>query len=311
MAGTMWDFVNEFLAHLASGRHLSAHTVRAYRTDLERFATEVARFRNTTPETIKVAELTPDDVRAFLVALARSGLSKRSQQRALAAIRSFFRWAERSRFSLSNPARRVRTPKASRPLPRVLSVEEVTQILDQAPPDSREPQDLRDRALLELLYAAGLRISEALSLTWEDLDWHERSVRVFGKGGKERIVPVGEPAIRALRSWKKAAEALGGDLPELVFVDPRKGRPLSDRSARRIVEAWRRRAGIQARVHPHLFRHSFATHLLESGADLRAIQELLGHSSLATTERYTHVDTARLLEVYRRSHPRAKGKASG
>lgn len=307
----MWSFVNDFLAHLASERRLSAHTVRAYGTDLNRFVLEVARFHNASPESIDLAALTPDDVRAFLVALARSGLSKRSQQRALAAIRSFFRWAERSSRSPQNPARRVRTPKASRPLPRVLSVEEVTQILDQDPPDREEPLALRDRALLELLYSSGLRISEALSLTWEDLDWHERSVRVVGKGGKERIVPVGEPAIRALRSWKKAAEALGSDLSERVFVDPRTGRPLSDRSARRIVEAWRRRAGIQARVHPHLFRHSFATHLLESGADLRAIQELLGHSSLATTERYTHVDTARLLEVYRRSHPRAKGKTAG
>ncbi len=302
----MQALIEEFLKHLESERRLSPHTIRAYRNDLQRFAAEVASFQNQDLHQIDLASLRPEDLRAFLAAVARQGLSKRSQGRALAAVRSFFRWAERRGFSPGNPGLRIRTPRASRPLPRVLTVEEVARILDQQPEDAGEPRVLRDRALLELLYSSGLRIAEALQLTWSDFDWHDRSVRVMGKGGKERIVPVGEPALQALRAWRQATAKLTGEAGERVFFDPANGRPLSDRSARRITERWRRRAGVEARVHPHLFRHSFATHLLESGADLRAIQELLGHASLATTERYTHVDAARLLEVFQRSHPRAR-----
>lgn len=305
----MRTLIEDFLAHLESERHLSPHTLRAYRSELSRFLEEVGRFRGLDPERLEVESLTVEDLRAFLVALARCGLSKRSQGRAIAAVRSFFRWLEKIGRLATNPAARLRTPKAARRLPRVLPLHEVAQLLEEPPPGTDLPRYLRDRALLELLYASGLRIAEALRLTWEDLDWREQTVRVLGKGNKERIVPVGEPALRALRSWKAAWLECAGSAASAsreIFVDPECGTVISDRSARRILERWRKSAGLASPVHPHLLRHSFATHLLESGADLRAIQELLGHASLATTQKYTHVDAARLLEVYRSTHPRAR-----
>jgi integrase/recombinase XerC len=211
----------------------------------------------------------------------------------------------------ANPAAPVATPKAPQTLPRHLRPGEIESLLEAPAGDS--DLERRDRALLELLYATGLRVSEAMSLDWLELDLKGRTLRVIGKGDKERMVPFGRPALEALRAWRERwpgvrRETAGDGDP--VFLNARGGR-LTDRSARRVVDRWVDAAALARGVHPHTLRHTFATHLLEAGADLRAIQELLGHASLATTQRYTHVDIERLLTVYRGAHPRARGGAHG
>jgi len=249
-------------------------------------------------------------VRSFVAALSRSGVGRKSQGRALSALRTFFRWACRVGELAANPAARVPTPKAPKTLPRHLRPGEIESLIEAPAGDS--DLERRDRALLELLYATGLRVAEAVSLDWRDLDLKGRTLRVVGKGDKERMVPFGKPALAALRAWRERWEGVrkvgdGDDDP--VFLNARGGR-LTDRSARRVVDRWVEATALARGVHPHTLRHTFATHLLEAGADLRAIQELLGHASLATTQRYTHVDIERLLAVYRDAHPRARAESS-
>jgi integrase/recombinase XerC len=247
-------------------------------------------------------------VRSFLASLARSGIGKRSQARNLSAVRSLFRFACREGVVENNPATAVRSPKQPRPLPRHLRPGELESLLDAAGGD--KPLERRNLALLELLYAAGLRVSELVSLDWQDLDLEGRVLRVIGKGGKERMVPFGVPAANALRHWLEVWDEIRDAEPgveEPVFLNYR-GDRLGDRSVRRIIDRCVEKAAVASGVHPHTLRHTFATHLLEGGADLRAIQELLGHSSLSTTQRYTHLEVDRLLNVYRESHPRAKEK---
>ena len=262
-------------------------------------------------------------MRAFLGALGREGLGKRSQGRVLAAVRGLFRWAVREGELPASPAAGIRTPKAPQRLPRHLRPAEVEAVLEAAAAPAESRLDtaaaarlgLRDRALVELLYASGLRVGELVSLDWRDLDLQARVLRVVGKGGKERMVPFGAPAAGALRAWLAAWEDVRAGAPAAagededtmpVFLNARGGR-LSDRSVRRILDRCVEQAALATGVHPHTLRHSFATHLLEAGADLRAIQELLGHSSLSTTQKYTHIEVERLLAVYREAHPRAKG----
>ena len=249
-------------------------------------------------------------MRSFLASLTRHGLGKRSQGRALAAVRSLFRFACREGVVGTNPAAGVRTPKHPRKLPRHLRPGEIETLIES--PAGDEPLARRDRALLELLYASGLRVGELVSLDWGDLDLEGRVLRVLGKGGKERMVPFGQPAAQALRAWLEAWETVRGAAPaagrdEPVFLN-RSGRRLTDRSVRRLIDRYTAGAGLPAGVHPHTLRHTFATHLLEGGADLRSIQELLGHSSLSTTQKYTHLELERLLAVYREGHPRARRK---
>lgn len=304
-------WIEDFLTHLEAERRLSQHTVRAYRGDLERFAAFLPDWSGTAASVLDPAEIESDAVRAHLAARTRAGASAKSRARELAALRSFFSWATRTGRRESNPARSVRSPKVAKTLPRHLRPGEVEPLIEDALPPSEDPAAVaRDRAIAELLYATGLRVGELVSLDWEDLDLGGRSLRVLGKGGKERIVPFGKPAATALRNWADSWEAVraratgpADDAP--VFLNLRGGR-LSARAVRTIVDRRARDAGVAGGVHPHMLRHSFATHLLEGGADLRAIQELLGHSSLATTQRYTHLDVDRLLEVYRGSHPRAR-----
>ena len=303
----MRALIDRFLEHLADERGLSAHTVTAYRADLGRFLDFLAReFLDRPAAALTPADVDPLAVRSFLAALDRDGLGRRSQGRALAALRTFFRWACRVGEAAANPAARVRTPKAPRTLPGHLRPGEIENLLEA--PSGDEPVAARDRAILELLYASGLRVSELVSLDWSDLDLKERVLRVVGKGNKERMVPFGRPAQQALRIWRERWPEVrrpGLDADEPVFLNARGGR-LSDRSVRRILDHWVEVAATARGVHPHTLRHTFATHLLEGGADLRAIQELLGHASLATTQRYTHVDVERLLSVYRETHPRAR-----
>jgi integrase/recombinase XerC len=247
-------------------------------------------------------------VRSFLAYLTGKGLSKKTQARMLSAVRSLFRYACREGLLAANPAQAVRTPKIPQTLPRHLRPGEVENLVE-APTaaDGDEPLALRDRALLELLYASGLRVSELVGLDWTDVDLSSRVVRVLGKGRKERMVPFGRKAEEALRAWLAVWAGLRKEVDEAepVFLNTF-GTRLTDRSVRRVIDKWVDDAGVAQGVHPHTLRHTFATHLLENGADLRAIQELLGHSSLSTTQKYTHLDVERLLAVYRDAHPRAR-----
>lgn len=294
--------LDEFTAYLRDERNLSPHTLRAY----EREAADFREFAATEMGCDGPAAVTPAIVRAYLAHLHGRRLSRLSMQRALGALRTFFRFLAREGWVASNPARVVPTPRAHKALPEVVSVTEVGQLLS-ALPDS--PAGRRDRAALELLYGSGLRAAELVGLDLDDVDLGRRLVRVRGKGGKERVVPFGHPAEVALRAYlpdRAAWRSAAGDVDrgEPVFVNQRGGR-LSDRSLRRILDAAVRHLASVHHLHPHTLRHAFATHLLEAGMDLRAIQELLGHASLSTTQRYTHLDLAHLMATYRKAHPKA------
>jgi integrase/recombinase XerC len=311
--------IARFLEHLRDERIVSPHTLRAYAGDLGRFSAFLAGFLGKAPEEVEAGDADPLAVRSFAAALARQGLGAKSRGRALAAVKSLFRFACREGVLAGNPAAAVRSPKPPQTLPRHLRPGETEGLLEAPAGEGALP--LRDRALLELLYASGLRVGELVSLDWGEVDLRSRVLRVVGKGGKERMVPFGRPAAEALAAWLRQWEEVrcgdghardrghggGGGRPgeEPVFLNHRGGR-LSERSVRRLLDRWVRAAGVAPGVHPHTLRHTFATHLLEGGADLRAIQELLGHSSLATTQRYTHLEVERLLAVYREAHPRAR-----
>lgn len=244
-------------------------------------------------------------VRSYLAHLRAEGISKTSIGRHLSALRTFFAFLRREGRVASNPPKAVGTPRRDRTLPRTLSVDEAAAVVEAK---GREGAlGTRDRALLELLYATGLRVSELVGLRFEDVDLSARQVRTVGKGRKERVVPFGQPAAAALRAWLKARAAFAPAARDagFVFLNARASR-LTDRSVRRILDRAVLSAAVPRHASPHALRHSFATHLLAAGADLRSIQELLGHASLSTTQRYTHLDAERLIEVYRKSHPRAE-----
>ena len=316
--GHLEALVVRYLEHLADERGLSGHTVRGYGADLERFVAFLARdFLGRPAESLAPADVDRLAVRSFVAARARSGLARTSQGRALSAVKGLFRFAVREGVLTASPARGVRTPKAPKTLPRHLRPGEIESLIEAAgDPAANGPASealrLRDRAILELLYATGLRVGELVSLDWPDLDLSARVLRTLGKGGKERMVPFGREAEAALRAWlarwNEVREEAGAAAPddEPVFLNHRGGR-LTDRSVRRLVDRAVAVASLAQGVHPHTLRHTFATHLLEAGADLRSIQELLGHASLSTTQRNTHLDIDRLLNVYRESHPKAKG----
>ena len=285
--------VGSFLEYLGVERGASPHTLRSYAADLTEFTRFLADERiGGLPEADTRA------VRAYVARLHQRRLSKATIARKLAAVRSCFRFLARRAALPTNPARQVRSPRLGRRLPSFLPVDEATVLLN-APPEP-SAAGARDRALLELLYASGLRVAEGCGLDLDDLDEARRTVRVVGKGDKERVVPVGETALEALA----AHLAMRGRRRGPLFLNARGGR-LTPRSAHRIVRARARQAGIDQRVTPHTLRHSFATHMLGAGADLRLIQELLGHSRLSTTQRYTHVSPEHLMRVYDRAHPRA------
>ncbi|HEV2843533.1 MAG TPA: tyrosine recombinase XerC, partial [Thermoanaerobaculia bacterium] len=276
--------------------------------DLTMFHEFLSRdFLGKEPDEVRPGDVDPLAVRSFLAAITRKGLAKKSQGRTLSAVRSLFRFACREGILEANPAQGVKTPKAPKTLPRHLRPGEVESLIEA--PSGDAPLERRDRALLEVLYAAGLRVSELVGLDWKDIDLSARVLRVMGKGSKERMVPFGRPAAEALRAWLEVWETARGAKDdgdgEPVFLNRFGGR-LTDRSVRRVIDRWVDAASVARGVHPHTLRHTFATHLLENGADLRAIQELLGHSSLSTTQKYTHLEVERLLSVYRDAHPRAR-----
>jgi integrase/recombinase XerC len=307
---TLARAIEGFESYLADERRFSPRTVLAYQTDLERFVEFWEReFGEGPAAKTRLSAVDGLAVRSYMAALHRAGLKNRSIARHLSTLRSFFRWACREGHLEKSPAAGLPSPKTPRTLPRALSLADTESLLAKGEEDS-VPQ--RERALFELLYAAGLRVSEAAGLDVEDVDLSSRLVRVVGKGSRERIVPFGEEAEDALRSYLPVRAALrhaarGGDPAtegEPLFVNRRGGR-LTTRSMARLLKRRLRAAGLPADISPHALRHTFATHLLEAGADLRSIQELLGHASLSTTQKYTHLDAAHLDAVYRHAHPKA------
>jgi integrase/recombinase XerC len=286
--------VGAFLRYLATERGASAHTIRSYRTDLLDCIAFLER-----RGLGALADADARVIRGYLADLHARGLARTSMARRLATLRSFFRFLVRRGRARVNPAREVRTPRLPGRLPAHLPIDQSDALFRS--PVGDDQADRRDRAILEVLYAAGVRVAELSGLDVEDVDLREGSVRVLGKGRKERIVPLGGKAVAALHEYLGVRESSRGAL----FRNARGGR-LTVRSLHRIVRARARTAGLAGRVTPHTLRHTFATHLLDAGADLRLIQELLGHARLSTTQRYTHVSADRLAKVYDAAHPRAR-----
>jgi tyrosine recombinase XerC len=298
------DRVTAFLKFLELNRNTSRHTVRAYESDLGQFLRHVATERRVRRAEVDPSSLTRADVRGFMAAVHAQGLSRATAARKLSAVRTFLRYLRREQLIEGDPGGLVPTPKRDVRMPAHLSEHEMQALL--AAPSTDDPLGRRDRAILELFYASGLRLSELAGLDLDDVNVSAKMVRVLGKGGKERLVPFGGPAASALRAYLKDRDALVNDSGgEQLFVNYR-GARLTARSIDRLVRRYVSAVSIRLGISPHALRHSFATHLLQRGADLRVIQELLGHSRISTTQRYTHVNAAQLLEVYNKTHPRAQ-----
>ncbi len=287
------DYSNFFIRYLVAERGASEHTIRSYRKDLEIFLDYVQP---------SAGDIEMMDVRGFVAGQISSGLSKSTVGRRLATIKSFFRFLQREGYIKINPARLVNTPKMAKPLPKFLTVDDVFSLIEK--PEGIGFGSVRDRAILELLYSSGLRVSELSSLNSDDLNSREGFVKVRGKGRKERIVPMGKKAVEALKAYM-IERVLLKKKDRALFLN-RSGTRLTDRGVRRIVVKYARAVLQDSRIGPHTLRHTFATHLLQGGADLRVIQELLGHSSLSTTQKYTHLDITHLMDVYDKAHPMAK-----
>jgi len=291
-----------FCRYLETERNVSPHTLSAYRLDLEQLALFVTREASRSAEIADVDHLL---LRRYLAQMGKHA-KKSSVGRKLAAIRSFFRFLLREGLVAKNPAELISTPRKENRLPFHLDIDQVTTLVEA--PQETEKDALRDRAILEMLYSCGLRVSELTGLAIGDLDLAGGMVRVLGKGGKERIVPVGSRALDAIRAYLQMRGELAGSGP--LFLNTR-GQRINRRSVARIVDAHVLRIAAFKRISPHILRHTFATHMLEGGADLRAIQELLGHASLSTTQKYTHVSIDRLMDVYDKAHPKAHTKKEG
>ena len=323
------QIVERFLNYLDSERNFSAHTVRSYSADLVQYCGFLAARADMAvggfsgaAETITVEDLPgpdelpvetleelilaagPMDIRAYLAIMRNSEYSKATIARKLATLRSFYKFLVRSGGVEASPVAVVRTPRQDKRLPKCLDIEQIEALLGA--PDGETLLGSRDRAILETIYSAGLRISELVALNIEDLDEFSGIVRIRGKGKKERLSPLGPKAVEAIDGWLvKRGAAFGQARRGALFVNSR-GRRISDRSIRRNLQKYLAIAGIPADISPHTLRHSFATHMLNAGADLRSVQELLGHESLSTTQIYTHLTTRRLKEVYDRAHPMAR-----
>ncbi len=289
-----------FLLHLRNEKNVSPHTERGYRSDLEQLA-EFLGDRD-------IAGIGHQDLRQFLGHLIAGKTKRSSLARKLSAVRAFFKYLHREGIVQGNPARLIATPKQDKRLPSVLTVDDALRLMNA--PEGDAVDDLRDRAVLETLYSTGIRASELVGINFEDINRNDRLIRIRGKGRKERIVPVGRKALDAVDAY--SARKNDKDKGTSVFTGP-SGKRLTARTVQRILGNYRKKLGLSQKTSPHTLRHSFATHLLESGADLRAIQELLGHASLSTTQRYTHVNLDSLMETYDKAHPRAKkgGHGSG
>lgn len=298
----MRSAIGRFLRYLDVERNASPLTIKSYREDLTALAEYLEASFGRLP---RPGELTPVDLRSYVAALHEAGYAKSSVARRLASLRSFFRFGLREGLVENNPAKPLRNPRRDHKLPHFLSTREIGQLLSAPEKDSL---GLRDRAILETTYSAGLRVSEVVGINDGDLDMEDGLVRIRGKGRRERLAPLGSFAIRAIRRWLRRRELSprepsGPAAP--VFVN-RFGRRLTTRSVGRMLEKYLKQTSLDLRTTPHTLRHSFATHLLDRGADIRSVQELLGHKSLVTTQIYTHVSTAGLRAAYEKAHPRAK-----
>lgn len=293
------EWLQRFERHLATERRLSPHTVSGYARDLAALVEHCDR------EGIgEWAALDSQHVRVFAARSHAAGLGPRSIQRRLSCLRTWFEFLLREKVIRSNPAVEIRAPKAARRLPHTLDADRIARLLEIPATDALAR---RDRALMELCYSSGLRLAELVGLDLLDLDLADRTVRVTGKGSKARIVPVGRKAAEALAHWLGERAALAAVGETALFV-ARNGRRLGPRAVQTRIAHWARVQGLGVHVHPHLFRHSFATHLLESSRDLRGVQELLGHADISTTQVYTHLDFQHLARIYDSSHPRARRK---
>ncbi|MBI4690079.1 MAG: tyrosine recombinase XerC [Nitrospirae bacterium] len=285
--------IDKFLRYLEVEKGASPHTLRAYREDLDIFFDYIK---------LKASAIELNDIRGFVADQINAGHKKTTVSRRLATIRSFLKFLYREGYIKNNPARLVPTPKLPKTLPKFLSVDDVFSLVEQ--PGGTGFFPTRDKAILELLYSSGLRVSELTGLDADDINLREALVKVKGKGKKERMVPVGKKAIEAIKTYM-VERVLFKKKEAAIFLN-RNGTRLTDRSVRRIVIKYARSIGYEGRIGPHTLRHTFASHLLQDGADLRVIQELLGHSSLSTTQKYTHLDITHLMDTYDKAHPLAK-----
>ena len=290
----MTDPVETYLQHLAAERRLSPHTVKNYRLDLQRLQ-ELADKKSLT-------ELTVSDIRSCVVRLRSQGLSPASLARHLSSWRGFYNFACRRLGYSGNPCTGLRPPKAAKPLPKTLSPDTCAQLLGK---DADSLLEIRDQAMFELFYSSGLRLSELVGVDLADINLASGEVSVTGKGNKTRIVPVGEKARGAIQAWLALRSAAADELA--LFIG-QSGKRLGQRSVELRLARWVRRVGLNQHVHPHMLRHAFASHVLQSSGDLRAVQEMLGHASISTTQVYTHLDWQHLAKVYDQAHPRAKKK---
>jgi integrase/recombinase XerC len=298
-AATTW--LANFFTHLATERRLSAHTLSGYRFDLTTLQSYCTKYGIEGWQ-----QLDAQHLRMYAAGEYRRGIGARSIQRRLSAARTFFNFLLREGELKNNPAIGVQAPKASKRLPATLDADQMQKLLEFRADASL---DKRDKAIMELFYSSGLRLSELLNLQLNDLDMSDRTVRVLGKGNKTRIVPVGRFAIAAIQDWLKERTVLANTGVTLLFVG-RDGNALQPRAVQHRIAAWAKKQGLGMHLHPHMFRHSFASHILESSQDLRGVQELLGHANIATTQVYTHLDFQHLAKIYDAAHPRAKRKTT-
>lgn len=289
--------VQSFIRHLCTERRLSPHTTKAYLRDLSAFARLMTERKVAT-----FGAVGPQDVRAMVASMRHERASARSTQRALSAVRSLYRYLNREGLAEGNPAQDISSPRTPSRLPRVLDADRVSALLDG---ENADPLEVRDAAMFELTYSSGLRLAELVGLDLCALDLTDRRVEVLGKGSKTRVLPVGTQACEALSAWLGLRPELAEPGEQAVFVSRRGGR-LSARSVQSRLERMAIVRGVDTRVHPHMLRHSFASHMLESSGDLRAVQEMLGHADIGTTQVYTHLDFQHLATVYDRAHPRAR-----
>lgn len=291
--------LEQYFDHLRHEKRASNHTLDNYRRDLAHLGDFCDQ------QTIgRFTDLTRAHIQNHISSRHRNGLGASSLQRELSAIRCFFQFLIKTRQTKDNPAKTVHAPKIKRPLPKTLDVDQITGLVS-APADS--PLELRDIAMIELFYSSGLRLSELVGLDIQDLDTADNTVLIRnGKGGKSRIVPVGKFALKSINAWLELRDAYrGADETQALFISTR-GKRMAQRTVQTRLERWQKKNGLPERIHPHKLRHSFASHLLESSGDLRAVQEMLGHSNISTTQIYTHLDFQHLASVYDQSHPRAK-----
>jgi integrase/recombinase XerC len=301
---TMQEIFNRYIQYLEAERNASPYTVRNYKDDLLDFLYFLKKKKI---DPLNETKVDRHVLRDYLSELVERGIAKASIARKLSAIRSFYRYLVREEIIPKNPVEQVSSPKLDKRLPSFLTQEEMEKLLGA--PDLSTPLGQRDRAFLELLYASGLRVSELVGLTLEQIDLESNEIRVWGKGSKERVVLMGEPAAAALKDYlnQGRVELLGKKKSQALFLN-RYGQPLPERSVQRILQQYAKKAGIGKRVHPHMLRHTFATHLLDGGADLRVVQELLGHARLSSTQIYTHVTKGQARKVYLAAHPLAREK---